>query len=302
MVTKMADREMPSKMVGEFLEEYSTEQSVRKYTKESAGNGISYLLEHDYGKIYLDLIEKYIPKARLQKGIRLLEFGCGGGMNLVHLVAMLERRGIAVERAYGTDFSETLIDAANREAGTYLTPEQRQKVSFRVARNEGLMEDLGRGSEAGTLQGSFDFILGVNTIRYCHRLLNENACAEGIAGLLRDGGICVVIDMNDRFPAFRSSVPDRLTKDKESYYLPSLDEYARPFAAAGFDILKKEHFCWIPHSAGTALTAVMRALTPVLNTLVPSRAMRSLVISRKTEKHRSPVLAGSSEREGVKVL
>jgi len=133
-----------------------------------------------------------------------------------------------------------------------------------------------------SLLGSFDLIIGVNTIRYCHRLKNEAACAQQIHGLLKDQGVCVVIDMNDRFPVFRSRFRDRVTKDKESYYLPSLDEYARPFEAAKFEILRKGNFCWIPHSAGKSLTAVMRAMTPVLNSLGRRHAMRSLVISRKS--------------------
>lgn len=31
----------------DFLGEYSTEASIRKYTKDTAGNGIRYLLDHD---------------------------------------------------------------------------------------------------------------------------------------------------------------------------------------------------------------------------------------------------------------
>ena len=91
--------------------------------------------------------------------------------------------------------------------------------------------------------------------------------------------------MNRKFPAFRSRFRERLTQqDEKATLLPTLDEYARPFSSAGFEILKKENFCWIPHSAGVRLTAVMKALTPILNTLAPSRGMRSLVISRKVSR------------------
>jgi len=237
-----------SQLHGGFLQEYNSPDSIRKYTKETAGTGISYLLEHDYGKIYLDILQNYIPKSRLAHGIRLLEFGCGGGMNLLHLASTMERRGIPLDCAYGTDFSETLITAASREAGKYLSPSQNKKVHFCVARNENLISDLttGLGLEKEAVVGSFDLIVGVNTIRYCHRLMNENECVAAIFNLLRDKGICVVIDMNDKFPAFRSRLHDRLTKDKTAYYLPTLDEYARPFSSAGFEILKKENFCWIP--------------------------------------------------------
>jgi 2-polyprenyl-3-methyl-5-hydroxy-6-metoxy-1,4-benzoquinol methylase len=275
----------PSNLDAGFLEEYSTQDSIRKYTKETAGNGISYLLDHDYGQIYLDVLEKYIPKSSIQRGVRVWEFGCGGGMNLVHLVAMMERRGIQLNCAYGTDFSEALIDAANREASKYLSSAQQRKVRFCVARNENLIDDVTSRLKLSKkeLIGSFDLILGVNTIRYCHRLMNEMECVGDISELLVNKGVCIVIDMNDKFPAFRSRFRDRLTKEKNAYYLPTLDEYARPFSSAGFEILRKENFCWIPHSAGPGLTAVMKTLTPVLSTVLPSHAMRSLVISRKNQ-------------------
>lgn len=273
-----------SKLNAGFLDEYNSEASIRKYTRKTAGHGISYLLDHEYGKIYLDCIEKYVPKSRLKAGIRLWEFGCGGGMNLLHLVSTLERRGIPVEYACGTDFSETLIAAAQTEANNYMSPNQASRVRFAVARNEELIEDGARalGVAKGELLGSFDFVFGVNTIRYGHRLNNVDRCVSDIGKLLREGGICVVIDMNQKFPAFRSRFRETLNKrDEIATYLPTLDEYAKPFTGGKFEILKKENFCWIPHSARRGLTTLMRALTPVLNTFVRSRAMRSLVVSRK---------------------
>ena len=193
-----------SRLNATFLEEYNSQESIRKYTRNTAGDGIGYLLDHEYGKIYLDCIEKYVSKSTLKKGIRLWEFGCGGGINLLHLVATLERRGIPVEFACGTDFSETLIAAAEREASSYL--KSVSNVQFAVARNESLIEEgakeLGLGK--GELIGSFDLVFGVNTIRYGHRLENVDQCVGGISGLLRDSGVCIVIDMNRKFPAFRS--------------------------------------------------------------------------------------------------
>jgi SAM-dependent methyltransferase len=273
----------PSDLRQDFLKEYSAEENIRRYMKKTAGHGISYLLEHDYGDIYLEVVEKYIPKAKTGKGLRVLEFGCGAGMNLLHLVSVLERRGIAVDFACGTDFSEALIESAKVEAQETLKPQLVDKVRFCVAGNDKLLRDMTTelGSSRGYLVGSFDLIFGVNTVRYCHRLKNEKDCAEGIHELLTEGGVCIVIDMNDMFPAFRSRVRDRMTKARDSYYLPSLDEYARPFASAGFEILRKDNFCWIPHSAGQSLTAIMRFMTPLLD-LGRRHAMRSLVISRKT--------------------
>jgi SAM-dependent methyltransferase len=269
-----------------FLREYSAEEAIRKYTKETAGEGISYLLENDYGKIYLDALENSIPRSALRDGVRLLEFGCGGGMNLVHLVSTMERKGIALRYAYGTDFSEKLIEAANQEAKTYLSPKQHENVRFCVARNETLADDLaeGIGAPKSALLGSFHLILGVNTFRYCQRLKADVECAAGILDLLVEGGVCIMIDMNKGFPLFRSRFRDRLTKEEEAYYLPSLEEYARPFSSVGFEILRKENFCWIPHSAGPRLTRILKALSPALSSVVPNHAMRSLVISRKPER------------------
>src|SRR5580698_515021 len=117
-----------SKLNANFLEEYSTEDSIRKYTGKTAGHGISYLLDHEYGKIYTESIRKYVPKSALKTGIRLWEFGCGGGMNLLHLVSTLERQGTPVGFACGTDFSGTLIAAAGSEAKKYIAPNKMGKV------------------------------------------------------------------------------------------------------------------------------------------------------------------------------
>ena len=47
----------------------------------------------------------------------------------MHLVSTMERKGIPLQCAYGTDFSEKLIEAANQEAKTYLSPKQNEKIS-----------------------------------------------------------------------------------------------------------------------------------------------------------------------------
>lgn len=277
------NKEEATRLTASFLEEYNSEESIRKYSRQTAGAGISYLLDHEYGRIYLESIERYVPKSRLKTGIRLWEFGCGAGMNLLHLISVLEPRGIKLDFACGTDFSETLIGAARSETNTYFAPNQLNRVRFGVARNEDLIEEgaRGLGLRKDGLLGSFDLVFGVNTIRYCHRLKNVDRCVAGISELLRVGGVCVVIDMNRRFPAFRSRLRSWPNRDAEDTFLPSIEEYARPFSSAGFEIVKKKNFCWIPHSAGRSLTTAMKTLTPVLNTLVPSRAMRSLVIAQK---------------------
>src|ERR1700676_2482514 len=124
-----------------FIEEYTSEDAVRKYTTETAGFGINYLLRNDYAKVYLSVVDSYLqaPPAR---PLRLLEFGCGAGMNIIGFISLLERKGIPVECAYGTDFSPRLVQSAEQDAQASLTPGLAKKVSFHVARNERLAEDL----------------------------------------------------------------------------------------------------------------------------------------------------------------
>ena len=266
-----------------FFREYTSQDAILKYTKATAGLGISYLLDHDYKTVYLEALG-CLPQQVRQDGIRMLEFGCGGGMNLLHLISVLNREGIQVESAIGADFSPVLIDAARREAKNYLGDEEQRKVEFHVARNETLIDDLSESMRRpkSELGNSFHFILGVNTVRYCHRAAKELDCTQAIFDLLVPGGMCVVIDMNDRFPLFRSALKNRFRKSKEEEcYLPSLEEYAAPFKKVGFDVLRQEHFCWIPHSAGTFMCGLLGRISPLLNMVANSRAMRSLVVSRK---------------------
>jgi SAM-dependent methyltransferase len=268
-----------------FLQEYTSQDAILKYSRTTAGFGISYLLDHDYKAVYLEALGRLPPDVR-RRGIRMLEFGCGAGMNLLHLVSVLRREGIQVERAVGTDFSPVLIEAAQREGKDYLREEEQRNISFYVAKNETLMDDLSSalGTRRSELENSFDFILGVNTIRYCHRAGKQLDCARDIFNLIAPGGVCVVIDMNDRFPAFRSALKNKLRsneKNEEECYLPSLEEYTTPFQQAGFEVSRSEHFCWIPHSAGRFMTRLLRSLSPVLKTVAGSRAMRSVVVAKK---------------------
>ena len=110
----------------------------------------------------------------------------------------------------------------------------------------------------------------------------EDACVRDTFELLIGSGVCVTMDMNDRFPLFRSDLKNRFRRSREKEcYVPTLEEYAEPFIKTGFEVVRKDHFCWIPHSSGPFLAATMRRLSPILNRLVPGRAMRSLVIARK---------------------
>ena len=267
----------------EFFQEYTSDNAILTYSRGTAGVGISYLLEHDYKAVYLDAVAKLPPAAR-QNGIRILEFGCGAGMNLLHLISVLSREGIGIAQAYGTDFSPVLIEAAKREAKACLPNNQLGRVEFGIARNEQLINDLATslGRESYSIENSFHLVLGVNTIRYCHEANKEVENAENIFKLLAPGGICVVIDMNNRFPLFRSDLKNKLRfRKEEECYVPSLEEYAAPFPKVGFELLRKEHFCWVPHSSGKLMCSVLSALSPILDATVKSRAMRSLVVARK---------------------
>jgi len=282
-IERKRENTMPKtvEMYEKFLEEYGSEDAVRKYSTGTAGFGINYLLHHDYAKVYLSAVNSYLQTSPARP-LRLLEFGCGGGMNIIGLVSLLEGKGVPVECAYGTDFSQTLVQTAMQEAKASLSPGLAGKLRFNVARNERLLEDLAAAYSKPVEEwvGSFDLIVGVNTFRYCHRLGKQQDCAADIYRLLRPGGVCIMIDMNDRFPAFRSHLKGGV-EDPTECYLPSLEEYASPFKGAGFEINKKENFCWIPHSAGRTLTLCCRLASPLLNLVARSRAMRSLVVARK---------------------
>lgn len=267
----------------EYFREYTSAEAISKYTSATAGEGISYLLEHDYKDVYLDALA-LLPPPVAERGLRILEFGCGGGMNILHLLHVLRERNFKVQQAVGTDFSPVLIEAAKREAKNLLEPSALERVQFVPAKNESLLADLAVALQKpeSQLAGSFDFVFGVNTIRYCHDAGRELDCVQGIFKLLAPGGVCVVIDMNNRFPLFRSDLKNRLRRVKEEEcYVPSLEEYADPFTKAGFELVRKEHFCWVPHSAGKLLSTITRLLSPILNRMTPSRAMRALVVARK---------------------
>jgi SAM-dependent methyltransferase len=263
--------------------EYLADETISKYTRATAGYGISYLLNHDYNAVYLDALA-LLPPGAMKRGLRILEFGCGGGMNLIHLVSMLSRNSIQVEKAIGADFSPGLIEAANREARSYLQQQERHRVEFYVAKHESLIEELATalGTDRPRLHNSMDFILGVNTVRYCHHAGTELDCMRNVANLLTPGGVCVIIDMNDRFLFFKSELKNRVRINKrEECYIPSLQEYVSPFRQVGLEVLRSENFCWIPHSSGPVVCHLLKSMSPLLNLVARSRAMRSLVIARK---------------------
>ncbi len=266
-----------------YLEEYSQHDAVKRYLSETAGTGIGYLLNNVYGPIYQRNIDLLLKEGAGKTNWRILEYGCGGGMNVIHVVKLLADRGIDIEAAYGTDFAEAMIKAARAEARQHLTPGEQKKVRFAVAPNENLSPTLAAdlAVPAADLAGKFHFIFGINTFRYCHRIGESDRCAKDLFNLLRPGGISIMIDMNNRFPLFRSRLRDKMTKPEDQTVLPSVDQYKEPFVRAGFRLLEVRNFCWIPHSAKGLEFSVCKALNPVLDAILPAFAMRTLVVGQK---------------------
>ena len=269
-----------------FLDEYSRDDVIAKYLDGTAGTGIAYALRHVYGPVYREVIRALIARRPRHHQFRILEYGCGGGMNLLQVVDLLRRQGADLGEAMGADFSPRMIEAARRDGVRHLPKKLARRVRFTVASNETLAQDLvaNLGRPAAELEGSFDLVLGVNTFRYCHRLQKEDQCARDIWRLLAPGGYTVMIDMNRRFPLFRSRLADMLRRrPSEEAYLPTLEEYAEPFRRAGFRPVDSRNFCWVPHSAGRGMLTVTRVLGPVLDLCCPGFAMRSLVVARKPD-------------------
>jgi len=267
-----------------YLQEYESEQAVPKYVSRTAGAGIAYVLENVYGPIYADLLDKMLAQATQDGGFRVLEYGCGGGMNLLWIVRHILQKGQRLALACGTDFSSKMVAACEQEVREALHSRDLDKVCFHQIANENLVRELPKAlmRETQEVLGSFHLILGVNTFRYCFRLGNETESARGIYSLLRPGGFTVMIEVNHNFPLFRS----RLRRDsvpKEQRYLPMLEQYADVFRDAGFELETVKNFCWVPHSATRAVVTLLGAASPLLQTLFPRFATRSVVIARKPQ-------------------
>jgi hypothetical protein len=87
--------------------------------------------------------------------------------------------------------------------------------------------------------------------------------------------------MNAQFRFFKSRLLRKEPIQEKQYYIPVLEEYARPFAEAGFEIVTAKNFSWMPHSAGPALSAFCRTVGPAFNVVASRYALRSLVVARK---------------------
>lgn len=283
-----------------YIYEYDNEESVKRYVSSTAGKGIGYLLANDYAQIYTETIRELNESGMIRNGVRILEYGCGGGMNLIHLVNTFEKMGVKVDLAIGTDYSIKMVEAAREEAVRSLDRAVLEKVHFFEASNETLLDELSQsaGLLKTEIRNSFHLVVGINTFRYCWRIKEEHKCARHIQDLLTRGGISIVIDMNNKFPYhigylrhFGKTDPETGKRIgvsrcfrkvfREKNFLPNLEQYAKPFRETGFTILREETFCWISHSSKGFRFSLLKSLTPVLNALLRKHAMRVLVIARK---------------------
>ena len=94
------------------MEHYRRDDVVAKYVTKTAGAGIDHVLANVYGPIYLRVIDELIAKRSKEHRFRVLEYGCGGGMNLLKLVDLLRSAGAQLDKGYGADFSPPMVEAA----------------------------------------------------------------------------------------------------------------------------------------------------------------------------------------------
>ena len=195
-----------------------------------------------------------------------------------------------------------MVETARREAKDYLRGQDLHSPQFYVAKNESLISDLSAsaGIEKSTLQNSFHFILGVNTIRYCHDAKKERDCVRDIFNLLVPGGVCVVIDMNNRFPLFRSDLRNRLPPAKRETVLCSiLGRVRRAICPRRVRVITKRTFL-----LGSSFRRSIhgRSSSHVIPDLEYGRSLEGHeVVSRRQEAVIVPTLSSDSTRTKIRI-
>ena len=79
-----------------YMQEYTRDDIIARYISDTAGAGIAHILKHVYAPIYLGAIKHLMSDLPKQHQFRVMEYGCGGGMNLLRLVELLRSEGAAV--------------------------------------------------------------------------------------------------------------------------------------------------------------------------------------------------------------
>lgn len=258
---------------------YDLAGNIKRYRSATARPGKHFMLRSTYLPAFLDSLSSAVRDSKAEAA-RTLEFGCGGGMATFYLADELRRRGVPVELMVGADLVPNMIAAARKDLADNGGEWTMERLRFVVAPHERLIDDLpvGLGLGLEELEGSFHLAFGVSTFRYA---VQEGTAAHVVAQfhrLLAPGGRVVMFDMNSRFP-YGKHAPQE--KHASFSGVPTLDQYARPFSDAGFEIMRRDMLGWVPHSAKGLEFWAARAASPVLGLVAPSRAMRSLVIARK---------------------
>jgi len=265
---------------------------VARYLRGSAAPGIHHVVKNVYGPIYQEIIRTLALQRSASDGFRILEYGCGGAMNLIELVERFHSEGARLEFAVGTDFSPPMIEAARSEARRHLPAEVNANTTFCLAQHEMLTQDLAShlGTLPSDLHNSFDLLLSVNTFRYAYRVNKDQSFARELRTLLRPGGYSIMIDLNRSCRFVGSRTYDLLARARQRYYVPSLRQYARAFENAGFVITEaRTFFCftylplgaWMPRPMEAGLLSVCRRLRPAFDACLSPLAQHSLIIAQK---------------------
>jgi len=153
-----------------------------------------------------------LEKMRIQKGMHILDLGCGTGTATIEIAAKLEGDGKVV----GLDLSERMIEQAERK----LARLECTNVTFMV----------GSGTNLGC-DGCFDYVLSTNAF---HHFGDKEGVFSQVWQALKPGGIFLVQDICDDFVLMRAV--DLLGKIGERAHVgsttsPGLQEL---LASAGF--------------------------------------------------------------------
>lgn len=274
-----------------YLAEYSQPRVIAFYLPGTAATGIGNIVKNVYRPIYQKIIKTILSQRPNQYEFRILEYGCGGGMNLLELIDLIHAEGAHVASAIGTDFSAPMLEAARGEAARSLSAEQNSTVTYLAASHGMLTQDIAASlrMQPQELHNTLDLVLGVNTFRYAYRLKQAKICARELFGLLRPGGYSIMIDMNRSVRFKGSRAYDCLTRSKQQYYVPNLREYSTPFQEAGFSIEEvRRFFCftrldcaWLPFQLRTLVLSLCRRLRPTFDLYLSFLAQHTLVIAKK---------------------
>ncbi len=103
-----------------YMQEYTRDDIIARYISDSAGDGYRVHLHHVYAPTYLRAIRELISSRPKGHKFRVMEYGCGGGMNLLRIAELLRSEGAALESGYGAGFFAT--DDRGRAEGSLKAP------------------------------------------------------------------------------------------------------------------------------------------------------------------------------------